>query len=258
MQAGRRQFLKVAGLATLGFVVVKPVLDVLFRLRPAEASPTGETLLGKRWAMTVNIKACLEVEDCRECRDVCHRIHNVPDLGTIKEEIKWIWTAPYEKVFPEQEYKFIEGDFGHTPVTILCNHCDSPPCIKVCPTKATWRREDGVVMIDYHRCIGCRYCMAGCPYGARSFNWREPRPFISQINPDFPTRSRGVVEKCNFCAERLVKGLLPACVEACPQKALTFGDLEDPDSEVRQILRTEHIIQRLPELGTKPNIYYIA
>jgi molybdopterin-containing oxidoreductase family iron-sulfur binding subunit len=99
--------------------------------------------------------------------------------------------------------------------------------------------------------------MAGCPYGARSFNWREPRPFIDEINPDFPTRSRGVVEKCNFCAERLAKGLLPACVEACPDKALIFGDLEDAESQIREILRTEHIIQRLPELGTRPNIYYV-
>jgi len=258
MQTSRRDFLMVAGLAALGFVVAKPALDVLSHLKPAEASPTGEALIGKRWAMAVDIKACWGKDGCTDCIEACHRVHNVPDLGTIKEQIKWIWTAPYEKVFPEQEYKFLEGDLKHEPVIIMCNHCDKPPCIKVCPTRATWRREDGIVMVDYHRCIGCRYCMAGCPYGARSFNWREPRPFIDEINPDFPTRTRGVVEKCNFCAERLAKGLLPACVEACPEKALTFGDLEDADSPVREILRSEHIIQRLPELGTKPNVYYIA
>ena len=257
MPTNRREFLKVAGLAALGLAVAKPALDVFSRLKPAEASLIGEPLATTRWAMVVNTKACLEKDGCTDCIDACHRVHNVPALGTIKEEIKWIWTAPYEKVFPEQEYKFLEGDLKHKPVLLMCNHCDEPPCTKVCPTKATWKREDGIVMIDYHRCIGCRYCMAGCPYGARSFNWREPRPFIDEINPDFPTRTRGVVEKCNFCAERLAKGLLPACVEACPEKALVFGDLEDPGSEIREIIRTEHIIQRLPELGTKPNVYYI-
>jgi len=100
--------------------------------------------------------------------------------------------------------------------------------------------------------------MAACPYGSRSFNWRNPRPFIDQINPDFPTRTRGVVEKCNFCQERLAEGLPPACVEACPGGGLLFGDLEDPDSEVREILRQRHAIQRKPSLGTKPQVYYIA
>jgi len=258
MQPSRRDFLKVAGLAAIGLAVAKPALDVLSGLRPAEASLTEGSLAGKRWAMIVNLKACWEKGECTECIDACHRVHNVPDLGTIKEQIKWIRPAPYEKVFPEQEYYYLEGDLKHQPVLILCNHCEEPPCVKVCPTGATWKREDGIVMIDYHRCIGCRYCMAGCPYGSRSFNWREPRSYIDEINPDFPTRTRGVVEKCNFCAERLAKGLLPACVEACPEKALVFGNLEDPKSELREIIRSEHIIQRLPELGTKPNIYYVV
>jgi molybdopterin-containing oxidoreductase family iron-sulfur binding subunit len=208
--------------------------------------------------MVVNLKACLEKDGCIECIDACHRVHNVPDFGNKKDEIKWIWTAPYEKVFPEQEHECIEKSLKGTPVIVLCNHCDNPPCIKYCPTGATWKREDGIVMMDYHRCIGCRYCMAGCPYGSRSFNWRDPRPFITEINPDFPTRTRGVVEKCNFCAKRLADGLLPACVEACPEKALVFGNLEDLDSEVREILRSQHIIQRLPELGTKPSVYYVV
>ena len=257
MPTSRREFLKVAGLAALGLAVAKPALDVFSRLKPAEASLIGEPLVTTRWAMVINTKACWEKDGCIDCIAACHRVHNVPDLGTLKEEIKWTWTAPYEAVFPEQEYKFLEGDLKHKPVLIMCNHCTNPPCIKFCPTRATWKREDGIVMIDYHRCIGCRYCMAGCPYGARSFNWRDPRPFIDEINPDFPTRVRGVVEKCNFCAERLVRGEPPACVEACPEKALTFGDLEDPGSEIREIIRTEHIIQRLPELGTRPNVYYI-
>lgn len=238
-------------------LAAKPALDVLSRLKLVEASPTAITLVGKRWAMVVNLKACTAKDGCRDCIDACHRIHNVPDFGNVKDEIKWIWTAPYEKVFPEHEPEFIEEGLKGSPVILLCNQCNNPPCVKYCPTKATWKREDGIIMMDYHRCIGCRYCMAGCPYGSRSFNWKNPRPFIKEVNPDFPTRTRGVVEKCNFCEERLAEGLPPACVEACTEKALVFGDLEAPDSEVREILQSQKFMQRLPELGTKPNVYYV-
>jgi molybdopterin-containing oxidoreductase family iron-sulfur binding subunit len=100
--------------------------------------------------------------------------------------------------------------------------------------------------------------MAACPYGSRSFNWRNPRPFIKEIYPDFPTRTRGVVEKCNFCVERLAQGLQPACVEACQEKALVFGDLEDPNSEIREILNSKYTIRRKPGLGTMPEVYYIV
>jgi molybdopterin-containing oxidoreductase family iron-sulfur binding subunit len=99
--------------------------------------------------------------------------------------------------------------------------------------------------------------MAGCPYGSRSFNWREPRPFIKKVNLEFPTRTRGVVEKCNFCEERLIRGLIPACVEACKEKALIFGDLKDPESKVRKVLQNRIIYQRQPELGTKPKVFYV-
>jgi len=182
----------------------------------------------------------------------------VPRFGNPKDEIKWIWTVPYGRAFPEYKHEFAEKTLEDRPVTVLCNQCDNPPCIKYCPTRATWRREDGIVMMDFHRCIGCRYCMAGCPYGSRSFNWKDPRPFIKKINFEFPTRTKGVVEKCNFCQERLVQGLLPACVEACKEKALVFGNLNDPDSEVRRILRSRHTIQRHSELGTKPKVFYVV
>ncbi|MCD6319198.1 MAG: 4Fe-4S dicluster domain-containing protein, partial [Candidatus Desulfofervidaceae bacterium] len=115
-----------------------------------------------------------------------------------------------------------------------------------------------IVMMDMHRCIGCRFCMAACPYGSRSFNWQDPRPFIKKENPEYPTRTKGVVEKCDFCAERLDKGLLPACVEACKEKALIFGDLGDPNSEVSKVLRSHYTIRRKPGLGTGPQIYYIV
>jgi len=113
-------------------------------------------------------------------------------------------------------------------------------------------------MMDWHRCIGCRYCMVACPYGSRSFNWADPRPYIARLSPDFPTRSKGVVEKCTFCYERLEKGQSPACVEACTEKAMAFGDLEDPRSEVRRLLEARYGIRRRPELGTQPEIYYLV
>jgi molybdopterin-containing oxidoreductase family iron-sulfur binding subunit len=113
-------------------------------------------------------------------------------------------------------------------------------------------------MMDWHRCIGCRYCVAACPYGSRSFNWVDPRPHIKALDPDFPTRTRGVVEKCNLCEERLAKGERPACVVGCKEKALTFGNLADPRSEVRTLLRNRYTIRRRPELGTEPAIYYLV
>jgi len=114
-------------------------------------------------------------------------------------------------------------------------------------------------MFDMHRCIGCRYCMVACPYGSRSFNWQDPRhaPNLHKPKSDYPTRTRGVVEKCNFCAERIDKGQIPACVEACKDKALLFGDLKDPSSEVSKALRSHYSIRRSPGLGTDPAVYYI-
>jgi molybdopterin-containing oxidoreductase family iron-sulfur binding subunit len=252
MELTRRGFLKMGGLAAIA-LVIKPVFGALPRLRLPQAA---EAKVAKRWAMAVRTGVC--PDGCTACRDACHLIHNVPDFGNPKDEVKWIWTVPFEAALPEQEHDFLKDDVKNKPVVILCNHCDNPPCVRVCPTKATFKREDGIVMMDYHRCIGCRYCMAACPYGSRSFNWRDPRPFIKEINPDFPTRTRGVVEKCNFCQERLAQGLIPACVEACPEKALIFGDLEDPESEIRTVLADTYSVQRKPGLGTRPQIYYMV
>ena len=139
---------------------------------------------------------------------------------------------------------------------LLCNHCTNPSCVRVCPAGATYTTEGGLVAIDYHRCVGCRFCMAACPYGSRSFNFQDPRPFIKDLNPAYPTRMRGVVEKCTFCAERLEKGLMPACVEAS-NGAIMFGDLNDPNSIVRRVLSKNFSIRRKPDLGTDPGVYYI-
>jgi molybdopterin-containing oxidoreductase family iron-sulfur binding subunit len=255
MNRSRRNFLKLTGLSLLG-LGAKPAWDALAGNETLKFVKAPEALKGKRWAMVVEMGKCRE--GCRDCLDACHRIHNVPDFKNSKDEIKWIWKEPLKAVFPEQEHLYLEEPLKEKPVMVLCNHCDNPPCVRVCPTQATFkRREDGIVMMDYHRCIGCRFCVAGCPYGARSMNFRDPRPFLKEVNPDFPTRTKGVVEKCNFCAERLAQGLLPACVEACKEKALIFGDLENPQSKIREIVQGRVTLRRKPELGTRPQVYYL-
>jgi Fe-S-cluster-containing dehydrogenase component len=252
----RRTFIKIAGFSLAG-LAGQQGLSLFSRHALAKAPKPEVQPALKRWAMVVNIDACARKAGCRDCIDACHLIHNVPDLGNSKDAIQWIWNAPYHDVFPEQSHSLMPEAMKKTPVSVLCNHCEDPPCVKVCPTKATWKREDGIVMMDYHRCIGCRYCMAACPYGARSFNWRDPRPFIKNVNEDFPTRTKGVVEKCNFCEERLAQGLKPACVEACKENALIFGDLNDPDSEIVKVLKTRLTIRRKPYLGTQPKVFYL-
>jgi len=259
MKLSKRDFLKIAGLGIVG-VGVKPVANAIaqgegvVKAQPYDHSP--EALVGKRWGMVVNTRAC--PEGCTDCINACNSAHNIPDIGTAKEEIKWIWKDGFENGFPSQLHEYVGESIKHSPVVLLCNHCDNPPCVRVCPTKATFKRADGIVMMDMHRCIGCRFCMAACPYGSRSFNWRDPKPFIKKQNPDFPTRTKGVVEKCNFCAERLAKGLRPACVEACKHGALIFGDVADESSPIRSALSRVFTIRRKPELGTRPQIYYIV
>jgi molybdopterin-containing oxidoreductase family iron-sulfur binding subunit len=258
MSFDRRKFIKIAGLTTIVTLTGKPVFDAIAADSPLNVSTEPNRLTAKRWAMAVNTKKCLEKEGCTDCITACHHIHNVPDFGNPKDEVKWIWHEKYENAFLDQENEYMEEKLKDKPVLVFCNHCDNPPCVRVCPTQATFRREDGIVMMDWHRCIGCRYCVAACPYGSRSFNWRDPRPFIKEIVPDFPTRTRGVVEKCTFCDERLAIGLQPACVEACKEKALVFGDLEDPKSEIRELLKANFSIRRKPALGTQPEVYYIV
>lgn len=274
MKFGKRDFLKLSGLSLLG-ISVKPSPRAFAGSGSApriesNVKPGPNALTAHRWAMVVDMRACKADEGCEECMKVCHAVHNVPDFrdpnkpdeADIKNEIKWIWTEEFEHAFPEKEHEHIKNGVRGNPFVVLCNHCDNPPCVRVCPTKATWKREDGIVMMDMHRCIGCRFCMAACPYGSRSFNWKDPRKGLeSPPNPKYPTRTRGVVEKCNFCAERLAEGQIPACVEKCKEigvNALHFGDLEDPDSEVRKLLENNFTIRRKPEIGTSPEIYYIV
>ena len=262
MKTDRRQFLKLAGVAALG-LGLKPGVEALLGSDLVEASP--EMLAqgsdqGRRWAMVVDLPRCWALPGCTDCIVACDKTHNIPHFDDPKKEIKWIWQEPYGRVFPEQDPRLVSGDLGNRPALLLCNHCENPACVRVCPTKATFQRPDGIVMMDFHRCIGCRYCMVACPYGARSFNFVDPRKGLdmSSVNPNFPTRTRGVVEKCTLCSERIDKGEIPACVEACKQKALVFGDINDPKSEIRGIVESRYTLVRKPELGTKPQIYYIV
>lgn len=261
MKISKRDFLKISGVALIG-VSAKPAVDALGDRPGSKFLASPNALTATRWAMVVNHQRCKS--NCTVCIEACHRAHNVPHItDDPRHEIKWLWEEPYENAFavPETEGKYLEAEVREKPFLTLCNHCDNPPCVRVCPTQATFKRpEDGIVMMDFHRCIGCRYCMAACPYGSRSFNYVNPRLHLTaaQMNPAFPTRMKGVVEKCNFCNERLAEGKIPACVEACPEKALAFGDLGDPNSEVSKLLRDNYTIKRKPELGTLPMVYYIV
>lgn len=267
MDVSRRGFLKDAGSAALGLGCGLPLLTTGCT---AEAQGRGEApTSATQLAMVVDIEKCRSEAVREACVAACNRVHNVPNIPDPDDGIDWIWTERFEAAFPDQVHAHTASSVRDAPVLVLCNHCERPPCARVCPTQATWKREsDGIVMMDMHRCIGCRYCMAACPYGSRSFNWRDPRDYIrrdeaGEFASDFPTRSKGVVEKCNFCAERLRDGLQPACVEATSQVAggegaLIFGDLTDPDSRVSQILAAQHTISRRVGLGTGPHVYYIV
>ena len=259
MGMDRREFIKIAGVSVIG-LTLKPAAGLVGKLEASEGKVRRDpkALNGKRWAMVIDTRKC---EKCKKCvaAEACHTYHNVPKIPDPKREIKWIWQESFEHAFPHlaAEGKYISEEIEKRPFLILCNHCEHPPCVRVCPTQATFQREDGIVMMDMHRCIGCRFCMAACPYGSRSFNWMDPRPYIAKKNPEYPTRTKGVVEKCDFCAERIDQGLQPVCVEACPEKALVFGDISDPESEVRKLVEKHFTIRRKLELGTGPQIYYI-
>ena len=251
----RRSFLKIAGLSLAGSVPAARALSGSPRTEPAP-----EAVRGKRWAMVVDQGKCLTKPGCQVCMEACHRAHNVPAMPDPRHEVKWVWKERLENVFPERVTPYVPAQVKNRPTVVLCNHCDNPPCVRVCPTEATWKRPDGIVMMDEHRCIGCRYCITGCPYGARSFNFEDPRPHLRGEPTDYPTRTKGVVEKCTFCSERLAEGQKPACVEACDAlgvRALTFGDAADPGSAVAALLRTHDLARRKPSLGTSPHVFYV-
>jgi molybdopterin-containing oxidoreductase family iron-sulfur binding subunit len=282
MDNSRRKFLKLAGITAAGLTAAPAVTS----LASSHGQPSGkvirnpEALTAGHWGMVIDTRQLTSAADLEPIIEACHREHNVPtfeeDLkmpklplekldklvpkifssDKKKHEIKWIWEEEFHNIFPDQLNDYLAERLEHLPFLTLCNHCANPSCVQACPTKATFQREDGIVLMDFHRCIGCRFCMAACPYGSRSFNFRDPRQGLTEINTAFPTRMKGVVEKCNFCAERLSKGQLPACVEAS-NGAILFGDLDDPVSNVRKALKENYAVRRQPSLGTEPSVYYI-
>ena len=201
---------------------------------------------------------------CRRCVHACVKENN----QSREPEIQWIKVLELEKEegvnLQHAEHYYNPDEVpreGHFYMPVQCQQCKKPPCVKVCPVGATWREKDGIVVVDYNWCIGCRYCMAACPYGARHFNWGEPQIASKDVNPETHylgnrPRPKGVVEKCTFCIQRTREGRYPACVEVCPVGARKFGNLLDPESEIRRVMETKRVFVFKEELATEPQFYY--
>ncbi|MHC4601619.1 MAG: sulfate reduction electron transfer complex DsrMKJOP subunit DsrO, partial [Planctomycetota bacterium] len=217
MDKSRRRFLKGIGYTAAAVGGGLPLLRAL--ASPGGADHATRKTPSKQLGMVIDIRKCLPETVRHAATTACRREHNLPGHPDPRRVIKWIWSDEYKHAFPGRAHNRFSGVLGHQPVLVLCNHCTAPACVKVCPVGATWKRKlDGVVMMDMHRCIGCRYCVVACPYGARSFNWGFPRPNIQgqgrEIVGTYPTRTKGVAEKCTFCSERIRAERDPACVEA--------------------------------------------
>ena len=205
-----------------------------------------------RLAIGVNLRRCI---GCNTCALACKMQNNVPD--------GMLWN----RVLTEgcEQFDGAEGTYPHLTRTYLplaCQHCENPACVKVCPVGATYKDpETGVVRQDYDKCIGCRMCMSACPYnGVRSFNWEEPAYGVDYAlgDADAPKHQKHTVEKCTFCYQRISKGEEPACMDLCPARARHWGDLDDPESEVSKLVASRSYKQLLPDMGTKPSVYYLV
>jgi Fe-S-cluster-containing dehydrogenase component len=216
---------------------------------------------GVEFAYALDLSRCV---GCRRCVHACVAENN----QSREPELQWIRVLSMEKekgvdlAHANPYYQPAEvPEEGHFYMPVGCQHCRDAPCTKVCPTGATWTEKDGIVVVDYDWCIGCRYCMAACPYGARHFNWTEPSVPKDKINPNMHylgnrPRPKGVVEKCTFCIQRTRAGRYPACVEACPVGARKFGNLLDKDSEIRYIIEHKRVMVLKAELNTAPRFFY--
>lgn len=272
----RRDFLKRAGVVAGGLAVVS-LPGVLHGLTAQKASAApSEAPATKRagakavasadvpthdWAFVVDTERCI---GCGNCVRACKNENKVP------------WEPEYNRTWVER-YTITEDDqvyvdspnagrdgFREEPANIkyqnlnvskaffvpkLCNQCEKPPCVSVCPVGATYKTKEGVVLVDQFHCVGCRYCVQACPYGARYVLPTASETYFGQVH---------VVDKCTWCYHRTTKGLLPACVEVCPRGARMFGDLSDPNSTVSTVLREKRVYTLKPELGTEPKVYYLG
>lgn len=243
----RRDFLIAAG----GTVLAAGATSIGAKLLSAhEVRRRGEGAVegDRRWGMVIDLNKC--VEGCDACTHACREENNVAKHGDERWDIYWL-----RKVKIRSKYS---PEAAGKEVLLLCNHCDYPPCAQVCPVQATYKRADGIVLVDHHRCIGCRYCVISCPYNERYFNFKESEYWP---NKKYPKRSHGVAESCNLCAHLLDRGKEPACVAACKKKgpgAIAVGDLNDPESEVSKLIK-KHSPKRIREdLGTEPKVYYVG
>jgi molybdopterin-containing oxidoreductase family iron-sulfur binding subunit len=268
----RREFVKMASVAGAGtfmpepFKVLRDAIDQIIgpKNTGSKIEYVPKPITNAKFGMVIDLGKCI---GCRRCAYACKRENNVPD--TI--------SPPYIMVFETEAATGVTGHFASPEMMgkgttmyytklhkhkwympVQCNHCDDAPCVQVCPTGASYKDQDGLVLIDYDKCIGCRNCMTACPYGARRFNWWEPHVPRDRINPLVPMRRHGVVEKCTFCVHRTRRGKFTRCVEACPNKARTFGNFNDPDSKVRKLVESERNFRLKEVLNTGPRIWYLT
>lgn len=188
---------------------------------------------------------------CHTCSNACKMQNSVP-MGMLWSRV----LTDGCDIIDGAQGTYPDLSRSYTPVA--CQHCENPACLRVCPTGATYKDDKGRVEIDYDKCIGCRMCMAACPYNARSFNWEEPKrdPDFNYGDARVPVRPKGVAEKCTLCKERTDDGDEPMCVKCCPTRARVFGDLDDPNSEVSKRIKEKNARVLLPEQGTKPQVHY--
>ncbi len=215
---------------------------------------------GVEFVYALNLSRCI---GCRKCVHACVKENN----QSRAPEIQYIRVLKMEKGSIDVETSDHHYEPPQVPqhdsyyMPIQCHQCRKPPCVKVCPVEATWQEPDGITVIDYDWCIGCRYCEAACPYWARRFNFAPPQVPQEQLNPEMAylsnrPRSKGVMEKCTFCLQRTRRGRLPACVEVCPTGSRKFGNVLDPESDVAYILREKRIFILKEEVGTLPRFFY--
>ena len=214
---------------------------------------------GVMFGYAFNISKC---EGYRNCVQACIQENNLDrEAATQYIRIFELADGDIDLERGDATYEHEVPAEGHFYLGTQCFQCANPPCVAVCPVRATWQEPDGITVVDYDWCIGCRYCMAACPYWARRFNWSDPDVPAEQLNPNQHylgnrARKRGVVEKCTFCIQRSREGRLPACAEACPTGARVFGNLLDPNSEIRWVLDHKQVFRLKEELGTEPRFWY--
>jgi molybdopterin-containing oxidoreductase family iron-sulfur binding subunit len=231
-----------------------------------DANPSAE--MNRRWSLVVDLDRCT---GCQACVVACHAENNVAVAGEKQAAYgRWLHWIIIERYW-EGEYPNVKARF----MPVMCQQCTEAPCEPVCPVFATYHNEEGLNAQIYNRCIGTRFCGNACPYKVRTFNWFEPafqEPLAEQLNPDVTVRTRGIMEKCTFCIQRIRRveidaqttghiiadgEIQPACVQTCPSNAMYFGDLDDPDSRVSQLARSHRSFHLLPELGTGPGVIYL-